>query len=116
MKERFMSPGDVYLCDFRPVVGSEQDGIRPAIVVSNNKCCAFSDVVYVTPITSQIKKQLPQHYNMNSDLFPFLETDSVALCEQTRPVSKLRLKEKLGNISLAELYEIICCIKKNFPL
>lgn len=112
---RFVRSGEIYSVNLNPIVGSEQGGIRPCIVVSNQICCAFSDIIYVVPITSQVKTSLPQHYfitkneSNNLDLY-----SNIALCEQCRPIDKKRLRQKIGTISKMELIQITECIKQNF--
>ncbi len=87
--------GDVFYADLSPVVGSEQGGIRPVLVVQNDIGNRFSPTVIVTAITSQITKaKLPIHVEMPAGEFG-LERDSVILCEQIRTIDKRRLKDKV---------------------
>ena len=111
---RFVRQGDIYTVNLGSPYGSEQGGIRPCIVVSNQKCCAFSDVIYIVPLTSQIKTDIPEHYILNST---FLECDNnIVLREQCRPIDKRRLIQKIGYISSTQLEDIIQCIYKNFKI
>lgn len=112
-----MSPGDIFICDLGEPVGSEQGGHnRPVIVVSNPKACAFSDVIYVVPLTSKSKTYVPQHYSLYKIDYDCLKYDeNIALCEQTKPVSKQRLRGKMGVINPEDLYQIVIRCKKNFP-
>ena len=79
--------GDVYYVDFGAPVGSEQGGVRPAVVVSNNIGNQFSPILIVVPLTTSEKGYLPTHVSMNIGLVP-----NTALCEQIRTISKLRVK------------------------
>ncbi|MDD4568890.1 MAG: type II toxin-antitoxin system PemK/MazF family toxin [Tepidanaerobacteraceae bacterium] len=87
--------GDVFYADLNPVVGSEQGGIRPVLVVQNDVGNKYSPTVIVAAITSQIDKaKLPTHVELQSEEYG-LEKDSVILLEQLRTVDKRRLKEKI---------------------
>ncbi|HHX24136.1 MAG TPA: type II toxin-antitoxin system PemK/MazF family toxin [Thermoanaerobacterales bacterium] len=87
--------GDVFYADLNPVVGSEQGGIRPVLVVQNDVGNKYSPTVIVAAITSQIDKaKLPTHVELQSEEYG-LEKDSVILLEQLRTVDKKRLKEKI---------------------
>lgn len=87
--------GDVYYADLNPVVGSEQGGIRPVLVVQNDVGNKYSPTVIIAAITSQIEKaKLPTHVELQHEDFG-LEKDSVILLEQLRTIDKRRLKEKI---------------------
>ena len=90
--------GDVYLADLDPVVGSEQGGTRPIVILQNNLGNKFSPTVIASPFTSEIKKeQLPTHvFVSGSDC---LKVDSMAMLEQVRALDKQHLKEYLGYLS-----------------
>ena len=91
--------GDMFYADLSPVVGSEQGGVRPVLVVQNNTGNKYSPTIIVTAITSQLNKnKLPTHIELDSDEFG-LKSDSVILAEQIRTIDKSRLKEKIGSIS-----------------
>lgn len=91
--------GDVYYANLSPVVGSEQGGHRPVLVVQNDVGNKYSPTVIVAAITSQISKaKLPTHVEINSKQFG-LEKDSVILLEQMRTVDKRRLKEKVTHLN-----------------
>lgn len=88
--------GDIYYADLSPVVGSEQGGIRPVIVVQNDIGNKYSPTIIVCAITSQINKaKLPTHIEVKAGNFG-LAKDSVILLEQIRTIDKRRLKEKVG--------------------
>src|SRR5574344_2442008 len=90
--------GDMFYADLSPVVGSEQGGIRPVLVIQNNMGNKYSPTVIVSAITSQINKnKLPTHIELDSEEFG-LKSDSVVLTEQIRTIDKSRLKEKIGHI------------------
>ncbi len=90
--------GDMFYADLSPVVGSEQGGIRPVLVIQNNIGNKYSPTVIVSAITSQMNKnRLPTHIELDSEEFG-LKADSVVLAEQIRTIDKSRLKEKIGHI------------------
>lgn len=90
--------GDIYYADLSPVVGSEQGGVRPVLVIQNNIGNKFSPTVIIAAITSQLTKaKLPTHIELNKDKFA-LQKDSVVLLEQIRTLDKKRLKEKVSSI------------------
>ena len=89
--------GDVYYADLSPVVGSEQGGVRPVLVVQNDVGNRYSPTVIIAAITSQLSKaKLPTHIELGKEYG--LEKDSVVLLEQIRTVDKRRLKEKVCTI------------------
>ena len=88
--------GDIYYADLSPVIGSEQGGIRPVVVVQNDVGNKYSPTVIAAAITSKINKaKLPTHIEINAENFG-LPKDSVVLTEQIRTIDKKRLKEKIG--------------------
>jgi len=90
--------GDVFYADLSPVIGSEQGGTRPVLVVQNDIGNRYSPTVIVSAITSHIDKaKLPTHVELPSDVSG-LERDSVILLEQVRTVDKRRLKEKVSHM------------------
>lgn len=91
--------GDIFYADLSPVVGSEQGGVRPVLIVQNDIGNKYSPTIIVAAITSQINKaKLPTHIEVSSDEYG-LNKDSVILLEQIRTIDKKRLKEKIGHIS-----------------
>jgi len=101
--------GDIYYADLSPVVGSEQGGTRPVIVLQNNTGNRFSPTIIVAPFTSNKgKKMLPTHLLMKSEETG-LPKDSIVLLEQVRSIDKSRLvSENVGKIrNLDTLNEII---------
>lgn len=90
--------GDLYLADLSPVVGSEQGGLRPVLIVQNDVGNRFSPTVIVAAITSQIDKaKFPTHVELKADTYG-LSRDSVVLLEQIRTIDKRRLKQRLGRL------------------
>ena len=90
--------GDMFYADLSPVVGSEQGGIRPVLIVQNDTGNKYSPTVIAAAITSQIgKNKLPTHIEIDSKEVG-LKTDSIVLAEQIRTIDKSRLKEKIGHI------------------
>lgn len=88
--------GELYYADLSPVVGSEQGGIRPVLVIQNDIGNKYSPTVIVSAITSQINKaKIPTHIELPAKEFG-LHKDSVVLLEQLRTIDKKRLKERIG--------------------
>ena len=90
--------GDIYYADLSPVIGSEQGGVRPVLIVQNDIGNKYSPTVIAAAITSQINKaKLPTHIEINAQEYGLLK-DSVILLEQIRTIDKKRLREKIGRI------------------
>ncbi len=88
--------GDLYYADLSPVIGSEQGGVRPVIVIQNNIGNKYSPTIIVAAITSQINKaKLPTHIEISANEYG-LSKDSVILLEQIRTIDKKRIREKIG--------------------
>ena len=95
--------GEMFYADLSPVVGSEQGGIRPVLIIQNDMGNKYSPTVIAAAITSQINKnKLPTHIEIDSEEFG-LKSDSVVLTEQIRTIDKSRLKEKIGHIDDEEV-------------
>lgn len=98
--------GDIFYADLSPVVGSEQGGIRPVLIVQNDVGNKFSPTVIAAAITSQrFKTNLPTHIRVNAD-GSGLARDSIILLEQVRTLDKKRLKEKMGNLDGADMTRV----------
>jgi mRNA interferase MazF len=98
--------GDIFYADLSPVIGSEQGGIRPVLIVQNDVGNKFSPTVIAAAITSQrFKTSLPTHIQVNADGCG-LAKDSIVLLEQVRTIDKRRLKEKMGNLNEKEMNRI----------
>ena len=90
--------GDMFYADLSPVVGSEQGGVRPVIIIQNDRGNKYSPTVIAAAITSQTNKnRLPTHIEIGSQDYG-LKADSVILAEQIRTIDKSRLKERIGHI------------------
>lgn len=90
--------GDIYYADLSPVVGSEQGGIRPVLIIQNDVGNKYSPTVIAAAITSQINKaKMPTHIELSAKEYG-LNKDSVILLEQIRTIDKKRLREKIGRL------------------
>lgn len=90
--------GDIFYADLSPVVGSEQGGVRPVLIVQNDIGNKYSPTVIAAAITSQINKaKLPTHIEISALEYGLLK-DSVILLEQIRTIDKKRLREKVGHL------------------
>lgn len=90
--------GDIYYADLSPVVGSEQGGVRPVLVIQNDIGNKYSPTVIAAAITSKINKaKMPTHIELSAKEYG-LNKDSVILLEQIRTIDKKRLREKIGRI------------------
>ncbi|MCH5297699.1 MAG: type II toxin-antitoxin system PemK/MazF family toxin [Ruminococcus sp.] len=108
--------GDIYYADLSPVIGSEQGGVRPVLIVQNNVGNKFSPTVIAAAITSQQSKaNLPTHIPLHANTSG-LAKDSVVLLEQVRTIDKKRLKEKMGSIDDASMGAINDAISISFGL
>ena len=98
--------GDIFYADLSPVVGSEQGGVRPVIIIQNDVGNKYSPTVIVAAITSQINKaKLPTHVEISSEAYG-LNKDSVVLLEQIRTLDKRRLKEKIGRMTNGDMKKV----------
>ena len=98
--------GELYYADLSPVVGSEQGGIRPVLVVQNDVGNKYSPTVIAAAVTSQINKaKLPTHIELSAGDYG-LNKDSVVLLEQIRTLDKKRLKDKIGEVPLETMQKI----------
>ncbi len=98
--------GDLYYADLSPVVGSEQGGIRPILVVQNDVGNKYSPTIIAAAITSKLNKaKLPTHIELSAKIYG-LEKDSVVLLEQIRTLDKKRLKAKIGELENFKMSEV----------
>ena len=108
--------GDIYFADLSPVVGSEQGGIRPVLIVQNDVGNKHSPTVICAAITSQMNKaKLPTHIALSSAEYA-LPKDSVILLEQIRTIDKRRLKEKMGHLDEVTMKNVNDAIEVSFGL
>ena len=98
--------GDIFYADLSPVVGSEQGGIRPVLIIQNDVGNKYSPTVIVSAITSQLgKAKLPTHIELPAEKYN-LPKNSVALLEQIRTLDKRRLQEKVTTLSPEKMREV----------
>lgn len=108
--------GDVYYADLRPVVGSEQGGIRPVVVVQNEAGNRHSSTVIIAAITSQMNKaKLPTHVEMDAKRCHMVK-DSVILLEQVRTIDKKRLREKVCHLDDSMIAKVNQALKVSLDL
>ena len=106
--------GDLVYVNLSPVMGSEQDGIRPAVIIQNDIGNKFSPTIIILPITSRNKKLLPTHISIND--ISGLPKKSVVLVEQIRTIDKKRIIKKIGKINRILLNQINEALKMNFGI
>ena len=104
MEERTIRRGDIYHADLEPVIGSEQGGNRPVLIIQNNRGNQYSPTVIVAAITSKIKNKMPTHVALKG--IEGLEKDSVALLEQIRTLDKSRLEHYTGTIDQKQMKKV----------
>lgn len=98
--------GDIFYADLSPVLGSEQGGVRPVLVVQNDIGNKFSPTVIIAAITSQINKaKLPTHLEITAEDYG-LSKDSVILLEQIRTIDKKRLRERIGRLDDEQMAKV----------
>lgn len=98
--------GDIFYADLSPVVGSEQGGVRPVLIIQNDMGNKYSPTIICAAITSRMNKaKLPTHIALSSAEYA-LPKDSVVLLEQIRTIDKRRLKEKLCHIDTDKMEEV----------
>lgn len=108
--------GDIYYADLSPVVGSEQGGLRPVLIIQNDIGNRYSPTVIAAAITSRLgKTKLPTHIDVYADRVG-LAKDSVILLEQIRTLDKRRLKEKMGHLDDAMMMHVNTAIAISFGL
>ncbi len=108
--------GDIYYADLSPVVGSEQGGIRPVLIIQNNTGNKHSPTVIAAAITSQMNKaKLPTHIEIGA-LEYGLQKDSVILTEQVRTLDKTRLRERVGHVDNLLMYRVDKALTVSFGL
>lgn len=108
--------GEIYYADLSPVVGSEQGGVRPVLIVQNDVGNKFSPTVIAAAITSQrYKTNLPTHIRVNADNCG-LAKDSIVLLEQVRTIDKKRLREKMGILDKSDMTKIDKALSVSFGL
>lgn len=115
-KKMSVKRGDIYYADLSPVVGSEQGGLRPVLIIQNDVGNRYSPTVIAAAITSRMgKTRLPTHIDIYADKVG-LSKDSVILLEQIRTLDKQRLKEKMGHLDDGLMSEVNNAIAVSFGL
>ncbi len=108
--------GDIYYADLSPVVGSEQGGVRPVLIVQNDTGNKHSPTVIAAAITSQTgKARLPTHIDLAANSAG-LPRDSIVLLEQVRTLDKKRLREHMGRVSDQVMHQVDGAIAVSFGL
>lgn len=111
--------GDIFYADLSPVIGSEQGGLRPVLIVQNDVGNRYSPTVIAAAITSKTgKAKLPTHIDVSGDPreTPGLARDSVILLEQVRTIDKRRLRERIGHLDLYTMQKVNFAISVSFGL
>jgi len=108
--------GDIYYADLSPVVGSEQGGVRPVLIIQNDIGNKYSPTVIAAAITSQINKaKMPTHIELSAEEYG-LNKDSVVLLEQVRTIDKKRLRERIGHIDAMLMEKVNDALHISFGL
>ncbi|MBR5517656.1 MAG: type II toxin-antitoxin system PemK/MazF family toxin [Clostridia bacterium] len=108
--------GDLFYADLSPVVGSEQGGIRPVLVVQNDVGNKYSPTIIAAAVTSQINKaKMPTHIEISAETYGLVK-DSVILTEQIRTIDKRRLKEKIGHADEELMQRVNKALSVSFAL
>ncbi|MGO1581478.1 MAG: type II toxin-antitoxin system PemK/MazF family toxin [Peptoniphilaceae bacterium] len=108
--------GDIFYADLSPVIGSEQGGVRPVVVIQNDVGNKYSPTIIVAAITSQLNKaKLPTHINVDARGVP-LPKNSVILLEQIRTIDKKRLRERIGRFDNRVMDDINRAIKVSLDI
>ena len=107
--------GEIYYADLSPVIGSEQGGMRPVLIVQNDVGNKYSPTVIAAITSQKYKTRLPTHISVNADNCG-LQKDSVVLLEQVRTLDKQRLKERMGNLPDSEMNKINKALSVSFGL
>ncbi len=116
MNMQSIKRGDIFYADLSPVVGSEQGGLRPVLIIQNDVGNKYSPTVIAAAITSRMgKTRLPTHIDIYAEKAG-LSRDSVILLEQIRTLDKRRLKEKMGHLDEGLMNEVNAAIAVSFGL
>lgn len=108
--------GEIYYADLSPVVGSEQGGVRPVLIVQNDVGNRHSPTVIAAAITSQKEKtKLPTHISLDAESYG-LAKDSIVLLEQVRTLDKRRLRERMGELDNDAMHRIDTALSVSFGL
>lgn len=109
-----LKKGDIWTCNLSHAVGAEQSGIRPVVIIQNNKGNVFSPTTIVASVTSKTKNNnLPTHLDIQNEN---LKRKSIIMLEQVKTVDKKLLGEKIGTLTKEQLKQLDKCIKASFDL
>ena len=109
--------GDIFYADLSPVVGSEQGGKRPVLIIQNDTGNLHSPTVIAAAITSRMgKNRLPTHIDINAERVEGLSKDSVVLLEQVRTIDKQRLGDKMGHLDDETMTHVNTALRVSFGL
>ena len=114
--ERIIKRGDIYYAELNPVIGSEQGGTRPVLIISNDIGNKHSPTVIIAAITSRVhtKAKLPTHTAVSN--YEGLDKDSVILLEQIRTIDKSRLRERMGRLDEGTMTAVDNALAVSFGL
>ena len=108
--------GQIYYADLEPSFGSEQDGIRPVLIIQNDMGNKYSPTTIIVAITARIhsKQNLPTHHRITASVG--LKSDSIVLLEQIRTIDKKRLKERMGELETGDMSRVNNALSISFGL
>ena len=108
--------GDIYYADLRPVLGSEQGGVRPVLILQNDIGNKYSPTTIIAALSSQIKPTLPVHVMIHKNIKNGLVSDSVVLLEQLRTIDKERIKERIGHVDDRDMNRILEALRVSIAI
>ena len=113
---RKINRGDIYFADLNPVIGSEQGGVRPVLIIQNNMGNRYSPTVIVAAMSGKVaeKTELPTHYKVR--VYAGLQEESLVLLEQIRTIDKKRLQNYIGELNQADMEQIDRCLAVSLAL
>ena len=113
---RKISRGDMYYADLNSVIGSEQGGVRPVLIIQNNAGNRYSPTVIVAAMSGKVaeKTDLPTHYKVR--VYAGLQEESLVLLEQIRTIDKKRLKNYIGKLDKADMAQVDRCLAVSLDL
>lgn len=116
MEKRIVKRGEIYYADLSPVIGSEQGGVRPVLVIQNDVGNRHSPTVIVAAITTQVqKRRLPTHVKLNTHAVPIAH-NSVVLLEQLRTIDKQRLQDRIASLNSERMQQVDHALKVSVGL
>lgn len=116
MAQKLVKRGEIYYADLSPVIGSEQGGVRPVLILQNDVGNHYSPTVIVAAITTQVQKNnLPTHVLLNKSETP-LAHDSMILLEQVRTIDKQRLQDRITQVKPSRMKQVDRALKVSLGL